>query len=117
METENKKTAEAEQSAYEKAHGLVSRKDLRKRLLKQMDELDDSEFHEVYGLVWSLGAGKLLYKLAKEGEDRQRTEVIKLRQAYVKATKQCPECDSPNFTEGKETVCLNCGLFIKEASA
>lgn len=79
MENENKKTAEAgQQSAYEKAHGLVCRKDLAKNVLKQMEELSDDEFHMVYSLIWKLGAKDLLYNIAKENEARLEKKLAEI---------------------------------------
>ena len=56
----------ATQNAYEKLHGLVSRKELEGQLIEQTRALDDTQFHAIYSLVWSIGAGKLLYKIADD---------------------------------------------------
>ena len=78
---------ETKQSSYEKKHGLVPRSELREIFLKQTDALDDQEFHEIYSLVWKLGAGKLLYKLAKESEEELKNENAELK-AKLAALKQ-----------------------------
>ena len=37
-----------------------------KNILKQFKELNDEDQKNVYGLIWSLGAKDLLYRVAKE---------------------------------------------------
>ena len=53
---------EEKRTKYEELHLLVGRKDLRKNVLGLMDELNDSEFHSIYDLIWSITAKDLLLK-------------------------------------------------------
>lgn len=47
-------------SKYEEERGLRSRKELKKNILGMFDELDDLNFHNLYGLLWSLSASRTL---------------------------------------------------------
>ena len=59
------------QSEIEKENGWESRNKLRKHILGLFDELNDIEFHNLYGILWSLTAKELLIKTDREKEQKE----------------------------------------------
>lgn len=53
---------EDRRSEFEIEHGFSNRKELRKNVLRMFDELDDYEFHNLYGILWTLTANKILIR-------------------------------------------------------
>ena len=108
-----------ETSAYEKQHGLVSRKTLRAQLLEQTDKLDDCEFHAIYSLVWSMGAGKLLYKLASERAESAAPSALHSKGCHLGFS--CAYCEkkeaSPSSAYNKEGYCKKHDLYACEDCA